>query len=155
MIKGFKDFIMRGNVIDLAVAVIIGAAFTAVVAAISDFIIKPILAVFGGVDTQGFGFQLTDNPKTFVDLGAVFSAAIQFLITASVVYFVVVVPMRKSRELAASRKSAVEEKVEATLAADVALLTEIRDLLKASNAAQLGNVGSAGLPTAKPANPTA
>ncbi len=154
MLKGFKDFIFRGNIIDLAVAVIIGAAFTAVVASISDYVIKPILAVIGGVDAQGFGFQLNDNPNTFVDLGAVFGALIQFLITAGVVYFVVVVPMRKSLEFARSRQAAAEEKVEETQAADVALLTEIRDLLQEGNAARLGSAGPQSLPTAQPGKPT-
>ena len=60
MIKGFKDFILRGNVIDLAVAVVIGAAFTALVAAFTSNLIKPVLNTFGGVDTGGWGFYI--NP---------------------------------------------------------------------------------------------
>lgn len=149
MLKGFRDFLMRGNIIDLAVAVVIGAAFTAVVGSIAEYIIKPILAVFGGVDTKGFGFQLTSSSKTFVDLGAVFAALIQFLITAAVVYFVVVLPMRKTMELVQQRKQAQESAEAEKLDADIALLTEIRDLLKEGNSARLGVTGE------RPSNPAA
>ncbi len=79
MLKGFKDFLMRGNVVELAVAVIIGTAFTAVVTAFTSNLINPIIAAFGGSNINGLGFQLIDgNPKTVVDLGAVLSAVINF-----------------------------------------------------------------------------
>lgn len=133
MIKGFRDFIMRGNVIDLAVAVVIGAAFTAVVKSLTDSVIAPMLTVFGGVDAAGLGFQITSNPETFVDLGAVITAVVQFLITAAVVYFLIVAPMKKSTELLSRNKKAAEEApAEPT---DVELLAEIRDLLKETAAA--------------------
>jgi large conductance mechanosensitive channel len=65
MLKGFKDFILRGNVIDLAVAVVIGAAFTALVAAITANLIEPVLNALGGVDTGGWGFYVNpDKPDT-------------------------------------------------------------------------------------------
>lgn len=123
MLQGFKEFIMRGNVIDLAVAVVVGAAFAAVVKSFADYIINPILAAFGGVDAAGLGFQLTDNPNTFIDLGAVITAIITFLITMAVVYFIFVLPMNKMRERTA--KPTTEE----AAASEVELLTEIRDLL--------------------------
>ena len=123
MLQGFKEFIMRGNVIDLAVAVVVGAAFAAVVKSFSEEIINPILSAFGGVDAAGLGFQLTDNPNTFVDLGAVITAIITFLITMTVVYFIFVLPMNKIRERTA--KPTAEE----AAATEVELLTEIRDLL--------------------------
>lgn len=126
MLKGFRDFITRGNVIDLAVAVVIGSAFAAVVATVVSAVIEPVLAAFGGVDTPGWGFFLRENnPATFVDVGAIVSAVIVFLTTAAVVYFVVVVPMNK---LAQRRAKGVEPEPEAP-AEDVVVLREIRDLL--------------------------
>ena len=128
MLKGFKDFILRGNVVELAVAVVIGGAFTALVAVFGEAVINPLIAVIGGPDADGLGFQiLADNEATFVNVGAVITAIIAFLITAAVVYFFVVVPMNK---LADRREAqlAVEPEPE-EVEADVALLTEIRDLL--------------------------
>ncbi|MGV1006028.1 MAG: large conductance mechanosensitive channel protein MscL [Candidatus Nanopelagicales bacterium] len=136
MIKGFKDFLMRGNVIDLAVAVVVGAAFSAVVKSLTDSLIRPVLTVFGGVDAAGLGFQITDNKETFVDIGAVITAIIQFLITAAVVYFLVVVPLKKSQEMA--KRRAKEKPAEEPAPADptdVELLSEIRDLLRDSASA--------------------
>ena len=99
MIKGFKDFIMRGNVIDLAVAVVIGAAFTALIGSITNNVIQPVInAVGGGDGPSGLSFQITDNPATTIDLGAVIGATITFLITAAVVYFIFVGPMNHLRE---------------------------------------------------------
>ncbi|WP_301201328.1 large conductance mechanosensitive channel protein MscL, partial [Corynebacterium stationis] len=95
MLKGFKDFIMRGNVIDLAVGVIIGAAFTAIVTAITDSLIQPIINSFGSADMAGLGFQITDNENTFIDFGVVITAVINFLIIAAVVYFIIVAPINK------------------------------------------------------------
>ena len=95
MLKGFKDFILRGNVIDLAVAVVIGAAFTALIAAITANLIEPMLNALGGVDTGGWGFYVNpDNPDTFINIGAIITAFITFLITAAVVYFVFIAPMK-------------------------------------------------------------
>lgn len=130
MIKGFKDFIMRGNVIDLAVAVVIGAAFGAIVTAFTDNIINPIIASLGGSNVKGLAKQLVDgNEKSVVDFGAVISAGINFLIVAAVVYFILVMPMNKLAE----RRKRGEEPVEASPTEDVVLLKEIRDLLAARN----------------------
>ncbi|MDH3959125.1 MAG: large conductance mechanosensitive channel protein MscL [Actinomycetota bacterium] len=130
VIQGFKEFVMRGNVIDLAVAVVIGAAFTAVVVAFNDYVITPVLAALGGADTSGFGFCIragdspcTSESATFVDLGAVFAVLVSFLITMLVVYFIFVLPMNKARERTA------EAPAEDETPEDVVLLTEIRDLL--------------------------
>lgn len=127
MIKGFKDFLMRGNVIDLAVAVVIGTAFTAIVTAVTANIIEPIIATLGGSNVNGLGFQIIDgNPKTTVDLGAVISAAINFAMIAAVVYFLIVLPFQTIQE---RRKRGQEPgPAEPT---DVELLIEIRDLLAA------------------------
>lgn len=131
MLKGFKDFILRGNVIDLAVAVVIGAAFGAIVTAFTDKIIQPMIASLGSTDVGGLGFSIrSGTPElakaTFVDFGAVVTAAINFLIVALVIYLVLIVPMNK---LAERRKRGEEPEPEAP-AEDVLLLTEIRDLLK-------------------------
>jgi large conductance mechanosensitive channel len=128
VLQGFKDFILRGNVVELAVAVVIGGAFTALVTVFGEAVINPLIAVIGGPDATGLGFQiLADNEATFVDIGAVITAIIAFLITAAVVYFAVVVPMNK---LAERRKAQLDLEPEPEeVPADVALLTEIRDLL--------------------------
>jgi large conductance mechanosensitive channel len=128
MLKGFKDFILRGNVVDLAVAVVIGAAFTALVTVFGEAIINPLLAAFGGTDSIGLGFQLVDgNDATFVDIGAVITAAITFLLTAAVVYFLVVGPMNALAER--RRRQLDVEPTPEEVPADVELLREIRDLL--------------------------
>ena len=137
MLQGFKNFVMRGNVIDLAVAVVVGAAFTAVIAAFTEYIINPVLAAVGGGDTGGFGFCLrsgeqpcTADSATFVDLGAVFGVLVSFVITMAVVYFVFVVPMNKVRSLSAEEEEPAAEETPA----EIALLEEIRDLLAAREA---------------------
>jgi len=142
MLKGFRDFIMRGNVIDLAVAVVVGGAFTALVTAFSAAIISPILAAIGGPDASGWGFQLVEgNDATFVNLGLLFTAAFSFLITAAVIYFVFVAPMntyqtRRKAKLGAEEAEEVPE--------DVALLTQIRDLLARERGGTAGDDTSPG-----------
>ena len=127
MIQGFKSFIMRGNVVDLAVAVAIGAAFTAVVTAFSNNVINPLIAAVGGSNVNGLGFRIiSSNPKTTVDIGAVITAIINFLLVAVVVYFLVVVPMN----LLAERRRRGEEPEPTAPAEDIVLLQEIRDLLR-------------------------
>ncbi len=97
MIKGFRDFILRGNVIDLAVAVVIGAAFGAVVTAfVADIITPLIAAIFGKPDFSGLYF--TVNGSKFL-YGSFINAVISFLLIATAIYFVVVVPMNKYNEL--------------------------------------------------------
>jgi len=122
MLKGFKEFALRGNVIDLAVAVVVGAAFSAVVAAFSDSLIQPIVGIFlgGGVDVG----QITIRDQV-IDFTVMINAVITFSITVAVIYFVFVMPMNKLRSLT---KTAAEEAQE-EIAKEVELLTEIRDLL--------------------------
>ena len=125
--KGFKDFIMRGNVIDLAVAVVVGAAFAKVVEVIVSSIVTPLLNAAGGAEVGGLGFRIiSDQENTFMDFAAIINALIVFLITAAVVYFVLVAPMNKFNEL---RKRGVEEPEE--VSEEIATLREIRDLLAA------------------------
>ena len=92
MIKEFKEFLLRGNLLDLAVAVVIGAAFTAVVAAITRNIITPLIkAVFGG-NTQFDSLHVTINGSV-VSYGAVLDALLNFVIVAAVIFFLVIKPV--------------------------------------------------------------
>ena len=124
MIKGFKEFVMKGNVVDLAVGIAIGVAFTTLVAAFGTYFVNPIVAVAGGDNARGFGFEIT-NEATFVNIGAIINALIVFAVTMAVIYFAIVVPMEKMQSL---RKRG-EEEPEAT-PEDIALLREIRDALQ-------------------------
>lgn len=126
MIKGFKDFIMRGNVIDLAVAVVIGVALTAVVTAIVENVVNPLIAAMGGVPDLSETWVVTLNNAEF-HFGTVAGAILNFLVIAAAVYFVIVMPMNK---LAERRKKGVEPEPAAP-AEDILLLQEIRDLLAA------------------------
>ena len=91
MIKGFKEFILRGNVIDLAVAVIIGAAFTAIVTSLVTNIITPLVAaIVGKPDFSALVFHLHGG---IIKYGSFLNSVIDFLLLASVVYFLIVVPM--------------------------------------------------------------
>lgn len=129
MLKGFKDFILRGNVIELSIAVVVGTAFTALVTAFTTNIINPIIAAAGGVEAQGLGFHIwPGNEKTFVNVGAVLTAFVTFLITAAVVYFIFVAPMNRINRMVKNRLATAEPQ-EKPLPADTALLAEIRDLL--------------------------
>jgi large conductance mechanosensitive channel len=126
MLKGFKEFVMRGNVIDLAVAVVIGTAFTAVVTSVVDKLINPLVAAAGGGNEIGLAVQLnSSNPKTVIDFGGVFTALINFVLIAVVVYFVIVLPMKKLEEL---RQRGIEPPP--AKPSEVDLLIEIRDLLQ-------------------------
>lgn len=125
MLKGFKDFLMRGNVVDLAVAVVIGAAFGAVVKALVDNLLTPIVsAIFGKPDlSQVLAFEI-NNAKFSV--GAVLTEVINFVLIAAAIYFVVIVPMKEIQE-----RSARQADVETPAPTDeVVLLTEIRDALR-------------------------
>lgn len=124
MIKGFKDFLLRGNVVDLAVAVVIGIAFGAVVTAFTkDFIGGLIGAIGGSPNFDRAGFTVNDSP---IILGSTINAIINFVIVAAVVYFLVVVPVNLLME---RRKRGEEAEVKAP-SEDILLLQEIRDLLR-------------------------
>lgn len=125
MLKGFKDFLLRGNVVELAVAVVIGVAFNSVVTAFTDNIINPIIAAMGGSNIHGLAFQIVPgNPQSVVNLGKVLSAAINFMLIATVVYFLFVLPFKVVEE----RRKRGEEPGPSE-PTDVELLKEIRDLL--------------------------
>lgn len=124
MLKGFKDFLMRGNVVDLAVAVVIGAAFGAVITAVVDNLINPLVAAVFGAPSLAGAMAFTINNAQF-SIGAILDAIINFVLVAAAVYFVIVLPLNK---LAERRKSG-EEPAPAAPAEDILLLQEIRDLL--------------------------
>lgn len=125
MIKGFRDFLMRGNVVDLAVAVVIGTAFTAVVKAFTDSFIQPIINVVMGGGVTGGTVKLDDENRLL--FGSFANAMITFVITAAVVYFIFVLPLKTLNE---KRQHGEVEPPEASVVPDdVLLLQEIRDLL--------------------------
>lgn len=124
MLKGFKDFISRGNVVELAVGVIIGAAFKNIVDALVDGIINPLIAAVIGKPDFSDAFILTLN-GTDVKFGLLITAIINFILMAFAIYFCIVVPMNA---LNARRKKDEEETVEEA-SDEVKLLTEIRDAL--------------------------
>jgi large conductance mechanosensitive channel len=125
MLKGFKDFILRGNVIDLAVAVVIGAAFATIVTAFTDSIIKPLINAITPASSPGLGVTLiAGKDSTYVDFAAVITAAINFVIVAAVIYFAIVLPVNVIQER--RRRGEETGPVEPT---EVELLAEIRDLL--------------------------
>lgn len=130
MIQGFKEFILRGNVIDLAVAVVIGTAFTVIVDVIVDSLINPVVGLFFNADSLDTALQievptLLGGTSTFA-IGAIIGAVINFLIIAAVVYFVFVAPMNRAKQIAAAKAGAVEE----DLPTEQELLMQIRDLLE-------------------------
>lgn len=125
MLKGFRDFIMRGNVIDLAIAVVIGAAFGGIVTQLTKSFIEPLIKLMGGGGVHGGAFIV--NGVSF-DWGAFINAVINFLIVAAVLYFFVVTPMNKI--MARRKKDEVVAPAAVIVPEDIALLKEIRDLLK-------------------------
>ncbi len=119
MLKGFRDFLMRGNVVDLAVAVIIGAAFSGVVDGLIKGIIDPLIAVLSPGDVKALETALVVGP---FKIGLVLSAIISFLTKAAVVYFFIVQPFsRLAARLAAAPAGPSPTEV---------LLRDIRDTLK-------------------------
>jgi large conductance mechanosensitive channel len=123
-VKGFKEFIMRGNVIDLAVALVIGLAITAIVTSLVENLITPLIAaVFGQTDFNEWGYTTINGAEFYP--GKVLTAIINFLVIAVVLYFLIVLPMNKLREMRAQDETAPPTEVE--------LLTEIRDALQQRN----------------------
>jgi large conductance mechanosensitive channel len=126
MLKGFKEFLSRGNIIDLSVAVVIGAAFTAVVKSFTDGVVNPLVSTIGFKQDSKHGALNIHIPGTdqFMDLNTVVSATINFILVAAVVYFVIVLPYNTMR-----KRGEVEQADDA----QIVLLTEIRDLLAETN----------------------
>ena len=126
MLKGFKDFIMRGNVVDLAVGIVIGAAFTTVVTQFTNSFLKPLIQLTGG--NTGLNAGTWPVGDVLFDWAAFINALITFLLTAAALYFLVVLPMNKLAE----RRRRGEEPPPAAPSEEVKLLTEIRDSLVAA-----------------------
>ena len=97
MIKGFKNFLMRGDVIVIAVGLVTALAFSGLVKAFTDFIVNPLVTRAQGGHSIGLGVQLgqAGNTKTFMDFGSLISAVIYFVIFMGVVYYLIVVPYRR------------------------------------------------------------
>ena len=133
---GFKEFISRGNAVELAVGVVVGAAFGAVITALQDDLISPLVGwIFGQPnltdlwDIGPYSWQqgTPGHPISPIKVGAILNTLIQFLITAAAIYFLIVLPLNAL----AKRRARGEEPVEEAPAEDVELLREIRDLLAA------------------------
>ena len=121
MLKGFKDFLAKGNIIDLSVAVVIGAAFTTLVTAFTEKVVQPLISSIGAGGDHSYGFLKIPLPgeNNFMDFNAVLTATINFVLVAAVIYFVIVLPYSKIR---GAKEDAIKE--------EIALLTQIRDLLE-------------------------
>ncbi|MFC8917115.1 MscL family protein [Streptomyces sp. NPDC047821] len=146
LLEGFKAFLLRGNVIDLAVAVVIGAAFTNIVNAVVRGMISPVVGAFGTKNLESYQSclkgpcQVNDNGEVVQGVailwGSVLSATLSFLITAAVVYFLMVLPMARylaRRAALEKEKKGVEETLEVT---ELEVLKDIRDALVAQRGAR-------------------
>lgn len=129
--KGFRDFIVRGNVIDLAVAVVIGAAFTAVVNAIVDSVINPAIGALFDAGSLNEALPVVlptaSGSEATLYFGAVIGALINFILVAAVIYFALVLPINTLRKRQEAKKGTPAE--EPAAPTETELLTEIRDLL--------------------------
>nr|WP_284234513.1 large conductance mechanosensitive channel protein MscL [Arenivirga flava] len=135
MLKGFKDFILRGNVIELAVAVVIGASFTAIVNGFVTGIINPVLALLfdtGDLAAATVPLGMGRNAPE-LGYGIVISAIIQFIMVAAVVYFALIVPMNYLKKVQFRKKAEEPAVVEPAPPTDTELLVEIRDLLQSAH----------------------
>lgn len=155
LLTGFKEFLMRGNVVELAVAVVVGTAFSKIVDSVVKGLINPLVGAIGTKDLDKYSSCLKapcEIDKSTgevvkgvpINWGPVLSASLTFLITAAVVYFLMILPMTRYKERLAARKATPEAPPEVN---EVDLLTEIRDLLAArrdGSPAAADTPGSAG-----------
>ncbi|MGB9227476.1 large-conductance mechanosensitive channel protein MscL [Mycobacterium sp.] len=141
MFKGFKEFLSRGNIVDLSVAVVIGTAFTALVTTFTEHVITPLISSVGVSGQAKYNFLHIQIPMSdqAIDLNFVLSAAINFFLVAAVVYFLVMLPYNTFR-----KRGEVEQADDA----QIVLLTEIRDLLAQTNGNSSGRHG--GVTTSEP-----
>lgn len=129
-LRGFKQFLMRGNIVDLAVAVVVGTAFTAVVNSLVKNIFTPLIAAIGG--KQDFSnLTFTINGSLF-RYGTFINDVITFVIVAAAIYFLVVLPLAKANEMRRRGETPAPEETPAP-SDEARLLAEIRDLLAANN----------------------
>ena len=137
-LSGLKKFLLRGNIVDLAVAVVLGTAFTAVVTSFGQSFLEPLIGLVGGGGRLGGTFTLGGQTFTW---GAFLSQVGTFVLTAAIVYFVVVLPLEKVAE----RRTRGEEAGPAG-PTQVELLVEIRDLLRAQQGTGPAQAPSRGSP---------
>jgi large conductance mechanosensitive channel len=145
MLRGFKDFILRGNVVDLAVGIVIGAAFTALVTQFTNSFLNPLIQLAGGATDKKSGATIPVHGVVFT-YGDFINAIITFLLTAAALYFLVVFPMNKLAE----RRRRGQEPPPKAPSEEVRLLTDIRDLLANREA---GGRAAAALDQPTPAGP--
>jgi large conductance mechanosensitive channel len=127
MLKGFKEFLARGNIVDLSVAVVIGTAFTGLVTKFTDSVIQPLINRVGAGSKSNYVFlKIPIGGGQTIDLNVVLSAAINFVLIAALVYFVVVLPYNTLRK---------RGEVEQAQDTELSLLTEIRDILSSDGQA--------------------
>lgn len=135
--KGFKEFVLRGNVIELAVAVVIGGAFTAIVNAIVNSVINPAIGALFNQESLATSLAVdiptTSGGTATIVFGAVLAAAINFLLVAIVVYFGLILPINQLQKVR-FRKKEDPAQPDPEPPTETELLTEIRDLLKAERA---------------------
>ncbi|MEU2559249.1 large conductance mechanosensitive channel protein MscL [Streptomyces longispororuber] len=151
--QGFKAFLMRGNVVDLAVAVVIGAAFTNIVNSVVKGVINPLVGAFGTKNLDHYSSCLKApcemrNGEAVKGIpimwGSVLSATLSFVITAAVVYFLMVLPMAKYLARQAARKAEKEGTREVMEVTELEVLQQIRDALVAQRGAGTGEAGPGG-----------
>ncbi|NJQ07735.1 large conductance mechanosensitive channel protein MscL [Streptomyces lonarensis] len=138
VVAGFREFLMRGNVVELAVAVVVGAAFTKIVNAVVDGVIGPLVGAFGTQNLDSYTSCLKgpcgevngEQIGVLISWGSVLSAALTFLITAAVVYFLMILPMNRFKARMDAKKPQ-----ETPAATELELLAEIRDELVARRTA--------------------
>ncbi|MHA7157051.1 large conductance mechanosensitive channel protein MscL [Glutamicibacter endophyticus] len=129
MLKGFRDFILKGNVVDLAVAVVIGAAFGAVITALVDSVLMPLISAL--TKSPSFDqFLVVTIDGNDIKFGVFLTALVNFLLIAAAVYFVVVLPINKVTESLKARRGLDGEEEEAEPDPQLALLEQIRDEIK-------------------------
>jgi large conductance mechanosensitive channel len=133
MLKGFKEFLARGNIVDLSIAVVIGTAFTALVKAFTDSVIQPLISRIGaGPNTKVGILQIPIGGGQTIDLNVVLTQAINFVLVAAVVYFLVVLPYNTYRK---------RGEVEQAQDTELSIMTEIRDLLAAQSGTAVRTTG--------------
>jgi large conductance mechanosensitive channel len=131
MLKGFKEFLARGNIIDLSVAVVIGTAFTGLVTKFTESIIQPLIDRIGAGGQSSVGLlKINIGGGKFIDFNVAISAAINFILIAAVVYFLVVLPYNTYRKRGEVKQAKDTE---------LSLLTQIRDLLSESDGGSSGH----------------
>jgi large conductance mechanosensitive channel len=138
MFKGFKEFLSRGNIVDLSTAVVIGTAFTALVTKFTDSIITPLINRVGVNQHSDVSvLKINIGGGQTIDFNVLLSAAISFFLVAFVVYFLVVLPYNTLR-----KRGEVEQADDA----QIVLLSEIRDLLAETNGSASGKHGGSTTP---------